>query len=130
VPNVVGRRQSEAVAALRSAGLEATVREANINGDRGTVAQQEPEPGEPLRPGASVVLTVATGRVQVPDVADKRESEALRVLYDAGFKVPTIRSERHRTVPEGLAIRTDPEAGKVLERGAEVHLYVSRGFRD
>ena len=123
-------RQTDAMAAIRSAGLAVTLNRANVNAERGTIVQQSPDPGAPLRPGATVTLAVATGQVEIPDVADLREQEALRRLYDAGFKVPTIRGSASKSVPAGFVIRTDPAAGKVLERGAEVDLYVSTGPRD
>lgn len=127
VPRVVGQRQPEAVAALRAAGLSSTVRPANVNAEAGIVATQSPDPGAPLPPGGSVTLGVATGQVAVPEVAGKTEQEALRTLYDAGFRVPAVQQRQDRTVPAGRAIGTNPEAGKLLSRGANVDLYMSSG---
>ncbi len=60
VPNVIGKLRSEAVQALREAGLEATVEEeeTEVTGKVGRVLDQFPPPGSELEPGDAVTVVV------------------------------------------------------------------------
>jgi eukaryotic-like serine/threonine-protein kinase len=69
VPNVIGRERSEAVEAVRAAGLTPTVEEeeTEVPGKVGRVLDQFPPPGSELKPGDTVTITVgkrATGSVE------------------------------------------------------------------
>jgi serine/threonine-protein kinase len=60
VPNVIGKLRSEAVQALREAGLSATVEEeeTEVAGKVGRAIDQFPPPGSELEPGAAVTIVV------------------------------------------------------------------------
>ena len=60
VPNVIGRLRSEAVQAVREAGLEPTVEEeeTEVAGKVGRALDQFPPPGSELQPGDSVTIVV------------------------------------------------------------------------
>jgi hypothetical protein len=127
LPNVVGRSLDQAQTALLSTGVTVTVQRVNVNAAANDVVAQSPDAGAPLKPGSVVTLQVATGQVAVPDVEGKSQADAQGLLNQAGFRVPTIRQVKDARVADGKAIRTDPEAGRVLPRGADVDLYVSAG---
>jgi serine/threonine-protein kinase len=60
VPNVLGRSRSEAVEAVRAAGLSPTVEEeeTEVPGKVGRVLDQFPPPGSELKPGDTVTIVV------------------------------------------------------------------------
>ncbi len=60
VPNVIGKERSEAVAALREAGLAPTVQEqeTEVPQQVGRVTDQFPPPGSEVEPGSSVTVVV------------------------------------------------------------------------
>ena len=71
VPNVIGKLRSEAVQAVRDAGLSPTVEEeeTEVPGKVGRAIDQFPPPGSELEPGSSVTVIVgkqATGAATEP----------------------------------------------------------------
>jgi beta-lactam-binding protein with PASTA domain/predicted Ser/Thr protein kinase len=73
VPNVIGRLRSEAVEAVRDAGLSPTVEEeeTEVAGKVGRAVDQFPPPGSELEPGESVTIVVgkqASGPVEEEEV--------------------------------------------------------------
>jgi serine/threonine-protein kinase len=73
VPNVIGKLRSEAVQAVRDAGLEPTVEEeeTEVGGKVGRALDQFPPPGSELTPGEPV--TIVVGRPQA--VSSEGEEE-------------------------------------------------------
>ncbi|MDH6502534.1 PASTA domain-containing protein [Streptomyces sp. SAI-149] len=71
-------------------------------------------------------VTVSTGapKVEVPDVTDKDEDDASRILEDKGFKVKL----RHRVSTEdaGTVLEQDPAGGESIEKGTEITLTVAK----
>lgn len=128
VPDLVGRSSAQATAALQAAGLGARVQRVNVNGEPDTVVAQSQSPGTAVVPGsqaATIVLSVASGQVTIPDVAGKPREEALQQLLQAGFKVPVVRERKDNRAPPGAALETAPPANKVVPRGSEVELTVA-----
>ncbi len=68
VPNVIGRLRSEAVEAVRGAGLTPSVEEeeTEVAGKVGRVLDQFPPPGAELAPGDSVTITVGKRAAAAP----------------------------------------------------------------
>jgi serine/threonine-protein kinase len=68
VPNVIGRLRSEAVQAMRDAGLDPTVEEeeTEVAGKIGRVVDQFPPPGSELEDGAAVTIVVGKRAAAVP----------------------------------------------------------------
>jgi serine/threonine-protein kinase len=62
----------------------------------------------------------------VPDVTGKTLAEASNLLGQNGFTAKQT-SEPSNTVEEGRVIRTDPPAGTLQPKGAEVTVVVSSG---
>ncbi|MGH3751214.1 MAG: Stk1 family PASTA domain-containing Ser/Thr kinase [Pseudonocardiaceae bacterium] len=85
VPDVRGRREADAVAALARAGMTAQVRrqfDGQIAGGR--AIGTDPRAGTGVARGTSVILLVSTSPV-VPQVVGLSIAEARRVLADAGL---------------------------------------------
>ncbi len=69
VPNVIGKLRSEAVQAVRDAGLSPTVEEeeTEVAGKVGRAIDQFPPPGSELEPGATVTIVVGKQAAAVPE---------------------------------------------------------------
>ena len=89
--------------------------------------------GSPANEGASEATDVSrtpgseeVGRVEIPDVSNRRVAKAARILTEAGFTVTAIKIEAS---PEeaGTATGTEPTAGSSAEPGAPVTLIKSGG---
>ncbi len=77
-------------------------------------------------PGRSAVDPPHRTALTIPEVQGKEKAAAVRTLVDAGFRVSTDR-EPSRSVPEGIAMRTEPDAGAEARKGSTVTLFVSSG---
>ena len=122
VPKVVGLQRDEAEAQLQAAGLKAEVTEEETTQPAGTVMQQDPATGTRVDRGATVALTVAKARPEVPDVTGSPVDEATSALEQAGFKVQT----RERADPSqvGVVVDQDPDPGTARSSGATVTIFV------
>ena len=130
VPNVVGKSQSDAMAALKNAGFEVSVsEEASSDVKQGNVIRQSPTSDESLEKGSTVSITVSSGKKfsEVPNVVGKSEGSAQTILENAGFKVSTPEYQSSDTVKQGNVISQTPDAGSSLESGKTVHLVISTG---
>ena len=110
--------------------VENVVYEYSEDYEKGIVMEQSPGAGEEVKRGRTIELVVSSGEEvsQMPDLAEKTEAEAIRLLndLDLGIKI-VIRDEIDNTVPEGKVVRTEPEAGQTLQRNQEVYIYISLG---
>ncbi|WP_172369733.1 Stk1 family PASTA domain-containing Ser/Thr kinase [Sporosarcina jiandibaonis] len=67
-------------------------------------------------------------KIEVPDVSDMDEREAIDLLEEKGFIVAEDRTEQTSDeFAAGKVIRTVPEAGKERRPGTEITLYISTG---
>ena len=64
--------------------------------------------------------------IEVPDVINFPEADAVRIVEDAGFEVTTVR-EPSDTFPPGRVFAQDPGAGKKAPSGSTVTLSISAG---
>ena len=132
VPNVVGMDEDEAIKALNKAGLgyKITARKESDKYEKGEVMQQSPVGGKKAKKNSQIELVISNGKkaeeVSVPDVTGKSESDAQKILEDAGF---VVKSEATYSddVDEGAVISTDPVAGSKLKEGDTVTMKVSMG---
>jgi len=121
---VVGAVRDEAEVLLRDRKLEVTE---VVSRDGlypvGTVLAVTPAPGTQVAARTGVTLTVATGRVDVPDVVGRSQDEAVRALRDAGF---SVRVElRYTDRPAGVVLEQST-GGRTRVAGATVTLVVSQ----
>jgi serine/threonine-protein kinase len=126
VPQLRGRSLDQAQTALAADGLTVMVRGVNANVDKNVVVDQSPPAGATLQPGGTVIVQVGTGSTAIPDVSNMLRDQALQTLQNNSFHV-TPRDRRDPRIPAGSAIGTNPPAGAVVPRGADVELDVSSG---
>lgn len=130
VPNVVGKAQADAEAALRGAGLVPSV-VLNINSSvpKGIVYGQNPTAGTKTTPGAVVGILVSLGpdtSAAVPNVVGKTSAEASAAIVAVGL-VPHAAEQPDSTVPKGAVISQGPAAGTKAAVGSTVVYTVSSG---
>lgn len=129
VPEVAGRAQDEAVAALTQGNLVAgTVTQAyHDTVPVGTVISQGTPPGTQVKKGVGVDLVISQGPapVELQDFTGKPFAEAKAWLEKSGLKVQASEAN-HDTVPAGTVISQNPPTG-TLHRGDTVQLVNSKG---
>ncbi|KUN29636.1 serine/threonine protein kinase [Streptomyces antibioticus] len=127
VPDLVGQTLEEARRTADNVELTLTVarNEPCADQPKGHICTQTPVDGR-LDKGEAVSVTVSTGapKVEVPDVTDKDEDDASRVLEDKGFKVKL----RHKVSARdaGTVLAQDPAGGESVEKGTEITLTVAK----
>ena len=125
VPDIVGKTQDDAKAALDKEGLDnVTFTTEKSNDDEGTVIALSLDAGTKVKAATALTVTIAEAYT-VPDVAGKSEDDAKSALADAGYKVKTKTTYTEDTT-EGTVISTDPEPGTKLASGTSVTLNVAK----
>jgi eukaryotic-like serine/threonine-protein kinase len=126
VPDVVGSDVNAALAALRDAGLNPTIKYAqDAANPTGKISRQDPKPGTKSKKGASVVIYLSVAG-SIPDVAGMSLDEAKRALIAAGYQIGNIAYTPDSSLQDGQVVRTEPEAGASVKPGEVVNLTVMR----
>jgi serine/threonine-protein kinase len=127
VPSVVGQTESDAVAELTRANLDAQIVQVNSEEDEGRVTGQFPSAGTVVVEGTSVRINVSKGPrpITVPSVVDLPYDQAAAELRSAGFDVARI--DVDSDLARGIVVSQDPDGGSEASRGSTVTLSVSRG---
>jgi len=121
VPDVRGRSLSDALAGIRTAGLNSSIIY-NVQRDgNGTIVAEEPDPG--TQTGGLVTLTLSVPG-EVPDVQNMTIDQARATLESAGYH---IKEFQYTTIEgaNGNVVRTLPEAGTTLSPNSTVTLVVN-----
>lgn len=129
VPSVIGQHATTAEQTISDAGFSARVSDTAVHHLRipaGHVVDQDPT-GE-ARSGTTVVLVVSAGprQITVPELTDRALEEARAALSDIGLR-PRVERRHHASIPDGLAITSEPTAGAVVDEGSTVTIVVSQG---
>ena len=127
VPEVVGARESDAVATLRAAGLVPRVVDIFSDEPEGTVIAQDPKGGTSIVEGSDVRLNVSKGpqRTGLPNVIGRSFDDAAAALRESGFT--PVRRDVEASEPEGTVVGMSPSAGTLVPPGTRVTLNVSTG---
>ena len=120
----VGRPRAEAEVVLAERKLTVSPEVVTRDGfyAPGTVLAVTPEPGRQVRAGTPVVLTVASGRVPVPDVQGQSRDDAVATLREAGF---SVRVELQYAEGRADRVLDQSSVGRLREAGSTVRLTVS-----
>lgn len=126
VPNVVGRGQEAATAALEDKGFQVSVTETASDEQIGKVLSQSPKAGERLDQGGTVTIEVAVARV-MPDVTGMSIADAEAALREAGateFATSAVSSDQ----PAGTVLGTQPEAGAAFKSHDTITVIVAQAY--
>lgn len=131
VPEVTGLQEEVARKELTRAGFRVgATRTASLatTAEEGEVVAQIPANGAPLRRGSTVIITVAgpMAKALVPDLAGRTRLQYELALQTVGLTGKAVK-QPSETVKKGFVISTDPAAGKSVERGQVITIYVSTG---
>jgi beta-lactam-binding protein with PASTA domain/tRNA A-37 threonylcarbamoyl transferase component Bud32 len=129
VPSVDGETQSQAVAAIRAAGLVPQVVTQNDAGvQKGLVIKTNPPNGNSISKGGTVIVYVSAGAkdVSVPSLQGKSTAQAEQELTNLGLNY-NLQSDPQSTLPQNTVDHTSPVAGTSVPAGSSVTLFVSGG---
>jgi len=123
--NLVGLSLNDARNALTSAGLVVSqTLTADSNQEPGTVLAVTPSPGSILSAGSGVVLTLASGNLQVPSMVGLSNIEAITQLTQAGFLVKTAQAW-DPSQPANIVLAQAPQGGTTQSIGSSVTITVN-----
>lgn len=131
VPDVAGLPLQQAREELEGLGLEVdTTEEPSPDVERGSVIRSNPAAGSTLQEGASVQLTVSSGKevTDVPDLTRLTLQQASSALQAVGLSLNSQATEEESdSVPEGQILQQNPAAGTQISKGSQVSVTVSSG---
>ena len=137
-PRPYARTGSAAVAAIRGAGLVATVFKVPSAQPKGTVVAQHPAAGARAPRGSKVRVNLAQGASAappppppapatgtIPDVTGQQQAVAQKHLSEAGYdpKVVYVPSDQ----PEDTIVAQSPTGGTTAKKGTHVQINASLG---
>ncbi|GAW91420.1 Stk1 family PASTA domain-containing Ser/Thr kinase [Calderihabitans maritimus] len=132
VPRVINMPLAAAEGKLKEKGLKFKVidRRHHPSIPKGSVMDQNPEPGERIKRLRPVELIVSEGPLlrEVPNVVGMTERAARIELTNFNFRVAGETEKMfHPEIEEGRVIRQEPEGGTIHPEGTVVKLVVSKG---
>lgn len=135
VPSVMEMTYEEAEQTLAQNDLQAERIVERFNPDlpRDVIVDQDPQPGDAVKPGRRIYLTVNTGevpRVVVPAVEQLSLREAENRLQALGLKLAASRPDTIPSPHSNTVTRVEPAPGTSVERGSSVTLWYSTGPGD
>jgi serine/threonine protein kinase len=131
VPDIVGTQYESGAQTLQDSNLIATRFDiANDEIPRGEVIRTDPEAGTRVAAEQAVKVYVSQGpaSVSVPALSNLDEASAQQALVERRLVAGSTTQENSSTLPAGTVIRSDPEAGTVVQEGDTVNLVVSSGL--
>jgi serine/threonine protein kinase len=123
---LVGMALTDARAALAAAGLVVSQTIAAPSDEaQGTVLEVTPGAGSTITAGSGVILTIASGEVEVPDLVGIEAIQAKTLLFNSDFLIKEF-YDYDPTQPIGVVIRQAPEAGTTQTIGDSVTITINR----
>jgi len=128
VPLVEGSIERLAVENIRAKDLKVRiVRKPRDNVEAGRVYDQQPDPGERIDKGNTVVIFVSAGKpkVTVPSVVGTQATDAVAALTERGLKANIVRINSDKE--SGTVTGQFPKPGTRIVKGEQVRINVSQG---
>jgi beta-lactam-binding protein with PASTA domain len=127
VPDVVGKSQSDAVAALISAHLKVSVFHVYSSESPDTVTAQNPPANSRVFWNTKVRINVSQGekQIEIPNVVGQPYASARSTLLAAGLGVAKTTVDSNQ--PANTVVSQSPDAGTKVGSGTTVTLSVSSG---
>ncbi|MDG6101191.1 Stk1 family PASTA domain-containing Ser/Thr kinase [Dactylosporangium aurantiacum] len=127
VPDLVGKSQDEARAALRQSKLEGDPRTGpGENCKAGTVISQNPPKGNEVKQGTQVDYNICgePTLIPIPTLARQQAEAAKQQLANLGLKANIVAKDG--AAPKDEVLESDPPAGTPVKPNSTVTLYVSK----
>jgi len=127
IPDVVGKAQSDAVAALTAAHLKVSVFHVYSSASPDTVTGQNPPGDSRVFWNTKVRINVSQGskQIEIPNVVGQPYASARSTLLGAGLDV--AKSVVDSNQPANTVVAQSPNAGTKVGAGTTVTLSISRG---
>jgi beta-lactam-binding protein with PASTA domain/predicted Ser/Thr protein kinase len=128
VPGVANLSKADATKRLENAGFKVNPEFRHSKTvPKGRVIGTEPAVGTQLSTEQPVTLLISSGanQVEVPSVTGLDDQAALAALQNAGLS--GVEVQRDSDEPEGKVLSQSPGAGKQVQRGSQVTIFVSTG---
>lgn len=133
VPDLTGKTESQAIAALKNAGLT-YVRKTevgNVSVDEGIVLRCEPTEGTEVTEGTGITLYVnvraAVTEAIMPQLVGYDKETAVTALYKKGLTSVSINEVYSDTVPVGQVISQSVPADSIVPLSETITIAVSKG---
>lgn len=133
IPELSGKSESQAIAALKNAGLT-YVRKTevgNVAMDEGVVLRCEPSEGTEVTEGTAVTIYVnvraAITEAIMPNLIGSAKETAITALYKKGLTSVSINEVFSDTIPEGQVISQSAPADSVVPLSETITITVSKG---
>ncbi|HUG51284.1 MAG TPA: Stk1 family PASTA domain-containing Ser/Thr kinase [Terrimesophilobacter sp.] len=131
VPGVVGAQYEDGAQTLTKLGL--VPNRFGVSSDTvaaGEITRTDPKPGTVVGKRQVVKVWVSLGKnpVAVPMLRNMQEGSAISTLEAAKLKYGNTTSDYSPTVPAGIVLRSEPDAGSSAHEGDTVNLFVSNGM--
>lgn len=133
VPPLLNISQQDAESALTRVGLSVGDQRNDFSDsyNEGMVMKQTPDARTLVPKGSSVSITISKGRkvemIQMPDLRDESQYDAIRTLNDIDLKVGKIEPEHSDTVAEDYVIRQSIAPHSEVEPKTAIDLVISLG---
>jgi eukaryotic-like serine/threonine-protein kinase len=128
VPDLTGKSEDEARAALEQAGFRVAVQQQETSKkDPGMVLAQDPGSGRAAR-GSTVTITVAIEpkQITVPDVVGRSQNNATKTLSGRGFEVGVEEVAVATPAEDELVQKQSPAGDEKVDRGSTVTITIGR----
>jgi serine/threonine-protein kinase len=131
VPKYIGLSQRNAEILLANRGLTMRIGREIYNPKKveGTVLGGDKRPGETVRKGRSILVTVSRGEepIRMVDFSDLTLDQARAIITRHGLRLGQIAEQYHERIPKGYVCGQYPEAGDTFRRSDPINLVISRG---
>ena len=132
VPDLQGLTVAQATTLLKNTGLLLgdQLPQASADRPKNTIISQSPAREIYVSKGSTVDIVISTGpgQVAVPQLADLATPDDARVaLGKVGLSLGTVTQE-NADAPAGTVLRSDPEAGTMVDPGTTVSIWISSGL--
>lgn len=135
LPLVEGLSRAEATAKLESEGFVVKISQTNSDTvPRDQVISQKPEAETRLARGTVIELVISLGaevvEVNVPDIRNKTEDEAIRMLEEIGLTGTAVDLEYSDTIEKGRVTYQNYSPGVSVKSGTEIEFKLSMGVEE
>lgn len=97
--------------------------------EAGKIISQSPAAGKMVKENAKIKVVVSSGQGEfpMPDLQNRKASDAQKLLYDKNITLVSTVGEPSDTIPEDYVVRQVPSAGTYVDAATSVTIYISTG---
>lgn len=131
VPNICNLPYEDAIEELRKNNLDGAITERRYDHiiDEGNVIVQEPLPGEQVKAGRIINLTVSLGAetIKIPYLIGLNLEKGKLIIRNLGLVIESVDSAFSDSLPVGKIIKTVPAFESEVKKGNAIRVTVSKG---